>query len=248
VLILTSLRAVWYSVDSKLFNASVPYLQMKSVEARDSGFGRALVLTTPPSSGGYVLGFSLDSPPNGVTVDTLATQISGLREVSFTYPFYGFDGTGGVICVTLFAAPAASGIVLVGKALNGEHLVSTHVEEFETYGEVELRLIQEFAKTSMDGTPTFLLPDATVLGAANRGVITSSLFSETSTMDSGSVVATTTEVKNDIAGNSSQAPAVDKAGAPAQVGASDCARKRRPRCCWYGISTTCRDDKYDADT
>ena len=58
---LTNVRLVWHAENSENFNVSIPYLQMRSVAARDSKFGRALVVTTTQRSGGYVLGFRVES-------------------------------------------------------------------------------------------------------------------------------------------------------------------------------------------
>jgi len=58
--IITNVRTVWSAVLAENFNVSIPYLQMKSINVRNSKFGQALVIETTASSGGYILGFRAD--------------------------------------------------------------------------------------------------------------------------------------------------------------------------------------------
>ncbi|XP_046399282.1 Bardet-Biedl syndrome 5 protein homolog isoform X2 [Ischnura elegans] len=58
--IITNVRLVWVSDTKDQFNISIPYLQIIRLKARESKFGRALVIECSESSGGYVLGFRID--------------------------------------------------------------------------------------------------------------------------------------------------------------------------------------------
>eukprot|EP00971_Amphidinium_carterae_P212549 4218056-Amphidinium_carterae.1 len=58
--IITNVRTVWFALLAENFNVSIPYLQMKSINVRNSKFGQALVIETTASSGGYILGFRAD--------------------------------------------------------------------------------------------------------------------------------------------------------------------------------------------
>uniref|UniRef100_A0A915D7C6 BBSome complex member BBS5 PH domain-containing protein n=1 Tax=Ditylenchus dipsaci TaxID=166011 RepID=A0A915D7C6_9BILA len=60
VLIITSIRIVWYASLNPLYNVSIPFLQLRSCRVRDSRFGHALVLETSLQSGEYILGFRID--------------------------------------------------------------------------------------------------------------------------------------------------------------------------------------------
>merc|ERR1712007_138733 len=42
--IITNVRTVWFAVLAENFNVSIPYLQMKSINVRNSKFGQALVI------------------------------------------------------------------------------------------------------------------------------------------------------------------------------------------------------------
>lgn len=56
----TTIRIVWHANMNELFNLSLPYLQVNAIRIRDSKFGKALVIESSESSGGYVLGFRID--------------------------------------------------------------------------------------------------------------------------------------------------------------------------------------------
>jgi Bardet-Biedl syndrome 5 protein len=70
------------------FNASVPYLQMRSIKLRDSKFGLALVIETLPTGGSYVLGFRID--PEDKLRDAFK-EINSLFKVYSASPLFGVD-------------------------------------------------------------------------------------------------------------------------------------------------------------
>ena len=65
--------------------------QMRSVKLRDSKFGQALVVETSAESGGYVLGFRLETKDEG---QRLQKQIASMRAASPRHPTCGVDPPG----------------------------------------------------------------------------------------------------------------------------------------------------------
>lgn len=61
-LVNTNVRAVWFANLIENFNASVPFMQIKSVSKKLSKFGNALVMETTVRSGSFTLGFRVDPP------------------------------------------------------------------------------------------------------------------------------------------------------------------------------------------
>eukprot|EP00811_Abedinium_folium_P002340 NODE_12144_length_1243_cov_4.827957.p1 GENE.NODE_12144_length_1243_cov_4.827957~~NODE_12144_length_1243_cov_4.827957.p1 ORF type:complete len:210 (+),score=48.08 NODE_12144_length_1243_cov_4.827957:68-631(+) len=88
--IITNVRTVWFAVLAETFNVSIPYLQMKSINVRNSKFGQALVIETTASSGGYILGFRADPVEH---LEEVYTQIANLWRVFSTTPIFGIDYT-----------------------------------------------------------------------------------------------------------------------------------------------------------
>lgn len=86
--IITNVRTVWFAVLAENFNVSIPYLQMKNINVRNSKFGQALVIETTASSGGYILGFRADPVEH---LEQVHTQISNLWRVFSTTPIFGVD-------------------------------------------------------------------------------------------------------------------------------------------------------------
>ena len=70
VFFVTNIRLVWHANLAQNFNVSVPYMQMKTITAKKSKFGKALVIETMPKSGGYVLGVSERSAGREVVTET----------------------------------------------------------------------------------------------------------------------------------------------------------------------------------
>jgi len=82
------------------------------------------------------------------------------------------------VCLTLSLTSSADGFVLIGSGISGERLVSMEIAEPAnvTYGAVSTALRQEFSKVSDGAVPTFVLPDATLLGEAYDDVSMQELF------------------------------------------------------------------------
>ncbi|CAK9050596.1 Bardet-Biedl syndrome 5 protein homolog [Durusdinium trenchii] len=88
--IITNVRTVWFAVLAENFNVSIPYLQMKSINVRNSKFGQALVIETTASSGGYILGFRADPVEH---LEEVYTQIHNLWKIFSVTPIFGVDYT-----------------------------------------------------------------------------------------------------------------------------------------------------------
>lgn len=86
--IITNVRVVWFAVLAENFNVSIPYLQMKSINVRNSKFGQALVIETTASSGGYILGFRADPVEH---LEDVYTQVSQLWRVFSATPIFGVE-------------------------------------------------------------------------------------------------------------------------------------------------------------
>lgn len=59
--VVTNVRLVWHAEKAQSYNASLPYVQMRSIALRESKFGRTLVIELTKRAGGYVLGFRADT-------------------------------------------------------------------------------------------------------------------------------------------------------------------------------------------
>lgn len=88
--IITNVRTVWFAVLAENFNVSIPYLQMKSINVRNSKFGQALVIETTTSSGGYILGFRADPVEH---LEEVYTQILNLWKIFSSTPIFGVEYT-----------------------------------------------------------------------------------------------------------------------------------------------------------
>merc|ERR1712032_555769 len=88
--IITNVRTVWFAVLAENFNVSIPYLQMKSINVRNSKFGQALVIETTASSGGYILGFRADPVDH---LEQVYTQILNLWKIFSSTPIFGVEYT-----------------------------------------------------------------------------------------------------------------------------------------------------------
>merc|ERR1719506_1877274 len=87
---ITNVQVVWFAVLAENFNVSIPYLQIKSINVRNSKFGQALVIETTALSGGYILGFRVDPPGN---LEQLHLQIMNLWKVFSKTPIFGVEYT-----------------------------------------------------------------------------------------------------------------------------------------------------------
>merc|ERR1719463_725198 len=88
--IITNVRVVWFAVLAENFNVSIPYLQIKSVNVRNSKFGQALVVETTLQSGGYILGFRAEPVEH---LEEVYKQISNLWKVFSKTPIFGVEYT-----------------------------------------------------------------------------------------------------------------------------------------------------------
>jgi Bardet-Biedl syndrome 5 protein len=81
-LVNTNVRAVWFANLTENFNASVPFMQIKSVSKKLSKFGNALVMDTTARSGSFTLGFRLD-PPEKLDLVLKVNPFSGATGVTY---------------------------------------------------------------------------------------------------------------------------------------------------------------------
>ncbi|CEO97095.1 unnamed protein product (mitochondrion) [Plasmodiophora brassicae] len=86
IFVISNVRLVWFATMAENFNVSIPYIQILEVRIRDSKFGKALVLTTTNSSGGYVLGFRIDPPER---LQEVFQEICSLHQVFSENPIFG---------------------------------------------------------------------------------------------------------------------------------------------------------------
>lgn len=85
---ITNVRLVWHANLAENFNVSIPYVQMKSVNVRDSKFGPALVVHTTQRSGGYILGFRVDPADK---LKEIFQEIDSLFQVFSVNPIFGVE-------------------------------------------------------------------------------------------------------------------------------------------------------------
>lgn len=87
---LTNVRIVWHANLATNFNVSLPYMQVKSIRARDSKFGKALVIETFARAGGYILGFRIDSKEK---LEEVLQEVNSLYNVYSSCPVFGVEFT-----------------------------------------------------------------------------------------------------------------------------------------------------------
>ncbi|CAD7948221.1 unnamed protein product [Amoebophrya sp. A120] len=87
---ITNVRVVWFASLAENFNVSIPYMQIKSINVRNSKFGQALVLETTPGSGSYILGFRADPVSH---LEEIRKQIAKLWKIFSQNPVFGVDFT-----------------------------------------------------------------------------------------------------------------------------------------------------------
>lgn len=88
VFIITTVRIVWFALLAENFNVSIPYLQIRNINVRNSKFGQALVLETTQRSGGYILGFRVDQAEK---LELLHKQVSSLYKLFAMNPNFGVE-------------------------------------------------------------------------------------------------------------------------------------------------------------
>lgn len=87
--VVTNVRIVWYHTASDNFNASIPYIQIKSIKKKDSKAGPAVVVETFPQVGeakGYTIGFQTDQ------LSQMLQELTKLHKLYMTNPFFGVEG------------------------------------------------------------------------------------------------------------------------------------------------------------
>ena len=95
-LFVTNVRVVWHANLAENFNVSVPYMQIKASKVKQSKFGKALVISSRPAAGGYVLGFRIDPADRLAAV---CAEIKSLLAVYSANPVFG-------VAFVVEAAPA----------------------------------------------------------------------------------------------------------------------------------------------
>ncbi|KAK9889256.1 hypothetical protein WA026_004533 [Henosepilachna vigintioctopunctata] len=93
--VVTNIRCAWYSSMNEGFNISLPYIQIASIIIRDSKFGQALVITSTEESGGYVLGFRLESDE---ALSVLYKELTAIYTTSLTKPILGVEYNLSALC------------------------------------------------------------------------------------------------------------------------------------------------------
>lgn len=88
IFIITSVRVVWFALLAENFNVSIPYMQFRQINVRNSKFGQALVIETTQQSGGYVLGFRVDEVEK---LEMLHKQITNLFKLFSLNPNFGVE-------------------------------------------------------------------------------------------------------------------------------------------------------------
>jgi Bardet-Biedl syndrome 5 protein len=86
--VITNVRLVWHANMAESFNVSIPYLQMRSVQYRESKFGMAIVIKTNKRSGGYTLGFTVTPAER---MEEVYREIRMLWTTFSDNPIFGVD-------------------------------------------------------------------------------------------------------------------------------------------------------------
>uniref|UniRef100_A0A6M2DCI0 Putative bardet-biedl syndrome 5 n=1 Tax=Xenopsylla cheopis TaxID=163159 RepID=A0A6M2DCI0_XENCH len=86
--LITNIRIVWYADMNEGFNITLPYMQIASIQVRDSKFGPALVINVSDQSGGYLLGFRID-PEERLAV--VYKELISLHSVYSQNPIFGVE-------------------------------------------------------------------------------------------------------------------------------------------------------------
>ncbi|EEC05997.1 conserved hypothetical protein [Ixodes scapularis] len=85
---ITNVRVVWHANMNESFNISLPYVQVAAIRTRESKFGKALVIETSESSGGYVLGVKVDPLEK---LQQVHKELASLLKVHRAKPLLGVD-------------------------------------------------------------------------------------------------------------------------------------------------------------
>lgn len=87
-LISTNIRLIWHADVNDSFNMSLPWLQIKSIELRNSKYGLALVIKCKERGGGYILGFRIDPSER---LAEIYKELTSLHVVYTDNPILGID-------------------------------------------------------------------------------------------------------------------------------------------------------------
>ena len=88
VFFITNVRIVWHARLAENFNVSVPYMQIRCLRVCDSKFGRAFVIESTVSSGGYVLGFRIDPVER---LHETFKEVQSLHQIFSVNPIFGVE-------------------------------------------------------------------------------------------------------------------------------------------------------------
>ncbi|CAN8021419.1 unnamed protein product [Ixodes persulcatus] len=136
---ITNVRVVWHANMNESFNISLPYVQVAAIRTRESKFGKALVIETSESSGGYVLGFKVDPLEK---LQQVHKELASLLKVHRAKPLLGVDAL----------LQRQVGNCLLDKALaRGHSGPALHSEDAEL-SDVEGSHYDAFAAYLADGT------------------------------------------------------------------------------------------------
>lgn len=82
--ILTNIRILWQDNASDNFNMSIPYIQIKKIQRKESSFGPVINIETNRVSGGYNLGFKVDE-----SLEQVQTELQKLHKTFLATPYLG---------------------------------------------------------------------------------------------------------------------------------------------------------------
>ncbi|XP_026475570.1 Bardet-Biedl syndrome 5 protein homolog [Ctenocephalides felis] len=86
--LITNIRIVWYADLNECFNITLPYMQIVTIQVRDSKFGPALVIIVSEQSGGYLLGFRIDPEDR---LGAVYKELISLHSVYSQNPIFGVE-------------------------------------------------------------------------------------------------------------------------------------------------------------
>ena len=88
VMVVTTVRVVWFAALAPSYNASVPYIQIERVRIAKVKSGSSLVIKCAQGAGGYHLGFAF---PSEAKMGEICDEISSLWETFTKSPVFGVD-------------------------------------------------------------------------------------------------------------------------------------------------------------
>jgi Bardet-Biedl syndrome 5 protein len=88
VMVVTTVRVVWFAALAPSYNASVPYIQIERVRIAKVSSGSSLVIKCAQGAGGYQLGFAF---PSAAKMGEICDEISSLWKTFTKSPVFGVD-------------------------------------------------------------------------------------------------------------------------------------------------------------